>query len=106
MHYRYGYRLWLDEKTAMPLRSEVVNGAGEAVEAIHFTRLEVRDRIDRANSSPPWTRRDSSGCAPGGPDRRWRPPATGGRARCRRDFGWSPTRVQPMPGRADADDST
>ena len=44
--YRYGYRLWLDESTAMPLRSEVVNGDGQAVEVMHFTRLEVRDRID------------------------------------------------------------
>jgi sigma-E factor negative regulatory protein RseB len=50
--YRYGYRLWLDEETAMPLRSEVVNGDGKAVEAMHFTRLEVRDRIDPAELEP------------------------------------------------------
>ena len=51
-NYRYGYRLWLDEKSAMPLRSEVVNGAGVAVEAIHFTRLEVRDRINSRELEP------------------------------------------------------
>ena len=50
--YRYGYRLWLDEQTAMPLRSEVLNGEGKAVEAIHFTRLEVRDRIDPRELEP------------------------------------------------------
>jgi len=50
--YRYGYRLWLDEQTAMPLRSEVVNGDGKAVEAIHFTRLEVSDRISPRELEP------------------------------------------------------
>jgi len=50
--YRYGYRLWLDEETAMPLRSEVVNGEGRAVEAMHFTRLEVRDRIAARELEP------------------------------------------------------
>jgi sigma-E factor negative regulatory protein RseB len=50
--YRYGYRLWLDEATAMPLRSEVVNGEGKAVEVMHFTRLEVRDRIAARDLEP------------------------------------------------------
>ena len=36
--YRYGYRLWLDEKTAMPLRSEICDQAGRAVERIQFTQ--------------------------------------------------------------------
>jgi sigma-E factor negative regulatory protein RseB len=43
--YRYGYRLWLDEKTAMPLRSVVANGAGQPVEQISFTSLEMERRI-------------------------------------------------------------
>jgi sigma-E factor negative regulatory protein RseB len=50
--YRYGYRLWLDEETAMPLRSEVVDSAGKAVEAIHFTQLETRDHIEPAELEP------------------------------------------------------
>jgi len=50
--YRYGYRLWLDEKTAMPLRSEVVNGEGQAVESIHFTKLETLGRIDPRELEP------------------------------------------------------
>lgn len=50
--YRYGYRLWLDEATAMPLRSEVLNGEGKTVEAMHFTRLEVRDRIGDGELEP------------------------------------------------------
>jgi sigma-E factor negative regulatory protein RseB len=50
--FRYGYRLWLDEDTAMPLRSEVVNGKGETVEAMHFTQLDVRRRIDPGDLEP------------------------------------------------------
>jgi sigma-E factor negative regulatory protein RseB len=50
--YRYGYRLWLDEQTAMPLRSEVVDGEGRTVEAIHFTQLDVRDRIAPGELEP------------------------------------------------------
>ncbi|MBP9590456.1 MAG: MucB/RseB C-terminal domain-containing protein [Steroidobacteraceae bacterium] len=43
--FRYGYRLWLDAETAMPLRSVVADGTGRVVEAIHFTRLEMPERI-------------------------------------------------------------
>jgi sigma-E factor negative regulatory protein RseB len=50
--YRYGYRLWLDQKTAMPLRSEVVDGSGATVESIHFTRLEVGEGIDPRHLRP------------------------------------------------------
>ena len=38
--YRYGYRLWLDEKTAMPLRSEVSED-GKPLEQMQFTQLEM-----------------------------------------------------------------
>lgn len=44
--FRYGYRLWLDEESAMPLRTVVTDPAGKAVEQIHFTRLELPKRID------------------------------------------------------------
>jgi len=50
--YRYGYRLWLDQKTAMPLRSEVVDGSGATVEAIHFTRLDLDEAIDPKDLQP------------------------------------------------------
>jgi len=43
--YRYGYRLWLDEDTAMPLRSEVVDGETATVESIHFTKLDLGGRV-------------------------------------------------------------
>ena len=50
--YRYGYRLWLDEETAMPLRSVVGDGAGRQVEQILFTRLEIKDRIPARDVEP------------------------------------------------------
>jgi sigma-E factor negative regulatory protein RseB len=50
--YRYGYRLWLDERSAMPLRSEVLDGAGSTVEAILFTRLEIDQPIDPKDLQP------------------------------------------------------
>lgn len=50
--YRYGYRLWLDKSTAMPLRSVVADGAGHPVEQIQFSRLEVKDEIPDQDIEP------------------------------------------------------
>jgi sigma-E factor negative regulatory protein RseB len=96
--FRYGYRLWLDEQTAMPLRSEVLDGQGKAVEAIHFTRLEVKERIDPRELEPAV---DASGF-------QWVRPGKRAESRVAVD-GWRPrkippgfrlvaTRVQVMPG--------
>jgi len=51
---RYGYRLWLDAETAMPLRSVVGEGAGEGqpVEQIQFTRLDIKARIPDKDIEP------------------------------------------------------
>ncbi len=89
--YRYGYRLWLDEETAMPLRSVVVDGAGHPVEQIQFTRLELKDSIPARTSSRRWMPPVSSGSAPTAswrPCRSCRPRAAGGRCGCRRVSGW------------------
>jgi sigma-E factor negative regulatory protein RseB len=43
--YRYGYMLWLDQDTAMPLRSELVDDKGAVVEQILFTEIELPDSI-------------------------------------------------------------
>lgn len=37
--YRYGYRLWLDKKTHLLLRSELVSTAGEMLERVMFTNI-------------------------------------------------------------------
>jgi sigma-E factor negative regulatory protein RseB len=50
--FRYGYRLWLDEKTAMPLRTVVVDPAGHPVEMINFTALDMPRRIDAHATEP------------------------------------------------------
>jgi len=96
--YRYGYRLWLDEETAMPLRSEVVNGDGKAVEAMHFTRLEVRDRIAAHELEPAvdatgyrWVRAGKR-TEPSSANVGWRP------RKLPPGFRLVATRVQVMPG--------
>lgn len=39
--YRYGYRLWIDEKTAMPLKTQMCDGKGKVVEQIVFASLKL-----------------------------------------------------------------
>lgn len=43
--YRYGYRLWLDQETAMPLKSQLCDSNGNVIEQILFAELNLRDRI-------------------------------------------------------------
>jgi sigma-E factor negative regulatory protein RseB len=50
--HRYGYRLWLDEETAMPLRTVVADGLGRPIEQISFTQLEMPRRIDPKEVEP------------------------------------------------------
>jgi sigma-E factor negative regulatory protein RseB len=43
--YRYGYRLWLDAKTAMPLKSQLFDRRGRVVEQVAFAELALRDSV-------------------------------------------------------------
>ena len=43
--FRYGYTLWLDQDTAMPLKSQLVNEHGVIVEQIIFTEINLVDAI-------------------------------------------------------------
>ncbi len=43
--FRYGYRLWLDQETAMPLKSQLCDNNGNVIEQILFAELNLRDRI-------------------------------------------------------------
>ena len=43
--FRYGYRLWLDDETAMPLKSQLCDRNGNVIEQILFAELNFRDRI-------------------------------------------------------------
>jgi sigma-E factor negative regulatory protein RseB len=43
--YRFGYRLWLDERTAMPLKTQLCDASGQVIEQILFARLDMPDSI-------------------------------------------------------------
>jgi sigma-E factor negative regulatory protein RseB len=44
-HYRYGYRLWLDARTNLLLRSELMAANGRAIERVMFTQIEVPENV-------------------------------------------------------------
>ena len=66
--YRFGYRLWLDEKTAMPLKTQLCDARGQVIEQILFARLDMPDSIADAELLPAvrtegmrWVRQGASG---------------------------------------------
>ena len=50
--YRYGYRLWLDEATAMPLKSQLKDENDEIVEQILFTSIAMPAAPSAARALP------------------------------------------------------
>ena len=50
--FRFGYRLWLDEKTAMPLRTQLCDPHGQVIEQILFARLEMPESIPDSDLAP------------------------------------------------------
>jgi sigma-E factor negative regulatory protein RseB len=50
--FRYGHRLWLDELTAMPLKIQLVDHEGVAVEQIQFVSIVVPADIPDARLAP------------------------------------------------------
>ena len=50
--FRYGYRLWIDEETAMPLKTQLCDGEGNVVEQVVFASLELPDRIPDSAFKP------------------------------------------------------
>lgn len=55
---RFGHRIWVDEATSMPVRAEILNAAGQVIERLRFTRLELRREIPDAELQPGVDRRD------------------------------------------------
>ena len=43
--YRYGYRLWIDEETSMPLKTQLCDASGEVIEQIVFSNIDLPERI-------------------------------------------------------------
>ncbi len=78
--YRYGYKLWLDARTAMLLRSDLVTRAGRIVERVMFTSLRYPRSIPEAALKPTeigpgytWNiQGDSEKPAPGEEPRSWK----------------------------------
>lgn len=50
--FRFGYCLWIDEKTAMPVRTEMVDSRGGVFETVAFTRLETGVEIADGEFQP------------------------------------------------------
>ncbi|MGH8209696.1 MAG: MucB/RseB C-terminal domain-containing protein [Steroidobacteraceae bacterium] len=50
--YRYGYRLWIDESTAMPLKTQLCDTHGHVIEQIVFASLTLSSRIPDAAFKP------------------------------------------------------
>src|SRR3984957_19488281 len=50
--FRFGYRLWLDEKTAMPLKTQLCDSRGQVIEQIFFARLDMPDSIADSELAP------------------------------------------------------
>ena len=43
--YRYGYRLWIDDSTAMPLKTQLCDARGNVIEQLVFDNLRIRSHI-------------------------------------------------------------
>jgi outer membrane lipoprotein-sorting protein len=50
--YRYGYRLWIDDSTAMPLKSQLADAHGDVIEQIVFASLTLTTRIPDSSFRP------------------------------------------------------
>jgi len=50
--YRYGYRLWIDDATAMPLKTQLCDAHGEIIEQVVFASLSMPARIPDAAFRP------------------------------------------------------
>ena len=50
--YRFGYRLWIDVDSHMPVRSDLSDAAGRVVERLRFTRLEFDSNITDSAFEP------------------------------------------------------
>jgi len=50
--YRYGYRLWLDQATALPLKIQMRDAGGGVLEQILFTEIRLPEQIPDAALEP------------------------------------------------------
>ncbi len=50
--YRFGYRLWIDVDSHLPVRSDLSDGAGRVIERLRFTKLDFVNDIPDAAFEP------------------------------------------------------
>jgi len=50
--YRYGYRLWIDEQTYMPLKTQLCDKQGNVIEQILFSSIDLPERIPDSMFKP------------------------------------------------------
>jgi sigma-E factor negative regulatory protein RseB len=50
--YRYGYRLWIDEQTYMPLKTQLCDQSGQVIEQILFSSIDLPERIPDSMFKP------------------------------------------------------
>lgn len=50
--YRFGYRVWIDEATHLPVRSELSDAAGRVIERLRFTQLAMKGDIPDSAFEP------------------------------------------------------
>ncbi len=50
--FRFGYRLWIDVDSHMPVRSDLLDGANRVIERLRFTKLEFDDDIPDSAFEP------------------------------------------------------
>lgn len=72
--YRYGYRLWIDESTAMPLKTQLCDSRGRVIEQVVFASLTLAAKIPDAAFKPEvstegfqWLRNDTTPPKDGAP---------------------------------------
>jgi len=50
--YRYGYRLWIDEQTSMPLKTQLCDQSGAVIEQIVFSSIDLPESIPDSMFKP------------------------------------------------------
>ena len=55
--YRFGYRLWIDVDSHMPVRSDLSDGSGRVIERLRFTKLKFDNGIPDSAFEPALDRR-------------------------------------------------
>lgn len=102
--FRYGYRLWIDDSTAMPIRTQLCDAKGKVLEQVVFSDLTFNARIPDTAFNPEvstegfqWLRND----APSGPMLAAGAPALWNALKLPPGFALTARAAQLMPGSVD-----